>query len=204
MENLFFFLSYLFYDCHYYYWCCYFYSCYYHWCCWYYFDDSPYCSCYSYYYSHCRRSSSLSLDDCRCYHRYQNQNRYHLNRLMTQRSLVRQSMYIITKAKLISRESLNFFLHLDWKLLTSSIAIWWDCCCCCCVCCCRCWVDIALDAFGISIDDDDDVAELLLLLLFLLYITDDCGWLLAKLSSSKLGILGNVDVLLLAFHLLKI
>lgn len=118
----------------------------------------------------------------------------------------------ITKAKLISRELLNFFLHLDWKLLTSSIAIWWDCCCCCCICCCcvcccccRCWVDIALDAFGICMDDDDDdVEELLLLLLFLLYITDDCGWLLAKLSSSKLGILGKVDVLLLAFHLLNI
>lgn len=84
--------------------------------------------------------------------------------------------------------------------LTSSRAFWgccwWWCCCCCCC-------NDAPDAFGIDVEADK-VFKLLLalrLLLLLLLYTDDGGWLLAKLSSNKLGILGNVCCVLLAFHL---
>lgn len=88
-----------------------------------------------------------------------------------------------------------------WMKLTSSRAFR-DCnCCCCCCCCCI----IAPDAFGIDVEADklfELLLALMLLLLLLLYTDDGGGWLLEKLSSNKLGMLGNVCCVLLAFHLL--
>lgn len=82
--------------------------------------------------------------------------------------------------------------------LTSSTGFCTGCCCCCM---------IAPDAFGIDVAADKVfklLLALMLLLLLLLYTdVDDGGWLLlAKVSSNKLGILGNVCCVLLAFHLL--
>lgn len=64
---------------------------------------------------------------------------------------------------------------------------------------------IAPDVFGTDVEADN-VFKLLLaliLLLLLLYTDEGGGWLCAKLllSSNKLGILGNVCCVLLAFHL---
>lgn len=96
------------------------------------------------------------------------------------------------------REWIRLLLVIVLWELTSSSGIW-DCCCCCCC------IIIAPDAFGIDVEADN-VFELLLalmlLLLLLLLYTDDGGWLLlAKLSSNKLGMLGNVCCVLFAFHL---